>query len=210
MNNPDIRQNILLFINDIKTLSQLCSVDKLFYEILSNKTFWDLKYNNDNLHKSKMEFTKPKSWFTYYYKEKQLQISTNRLMEILEYPKIEDFRNIVDINLDDFYLVIHMSDVYLPMILDVEGTNFEKIIVLSDKHVTRQLNRELKNRGVGVCNFWIDDNQTCIVDVNYYYLSNFINYRYHINKDNMYKIFYNMLFYGVVPRDGYNDDYVIL
>jgi hypothetical protein len=224
MDNSDIRQNILLFINDIETLSHLCSVDKLFYGILSNKVFWNLKINNDNLpnisdrfngacsikQKSNMAFTRPTSWFTYYNKEKQLQIYTDRLMEILEHPKTEDFKDVVDVDEDDFYLVIHMSDIYLPMILDVEGINLEEIMALSDKHVTCQLNDELRKRSMGACNFWIDDNQVYIVDVNYYYFSNFINYRYHINRDNIRKIFYKMLSYGVIPRDGSNEDHVIL
>jgi hypothetical protein len=42
MDNSDIRQNILLFIDNIETLSHLCSVDKLFYGILSSEVFWDL------------------------------------------------------------------------------------------------------------------------------------------------------------------------
>jgi hypothetical protein len=47
------------------------------------------RFNGANFieQKSKMIFSRPKSWFSYYEKEKQLQICTNRLMEMLKIQK---------------------------------------------------------------------------------------------------------------------------
>jgi hypothetical protein len=217
MDNSDIRQNILLSVDDTKILSKLCLVDKLFYQILSNKTFWNLKCDKNNLpdissrlNMQEVAYLLPKSWFIYYKKETRLLMCTNRVMEILEHPKIEDFNNVDYIDEDAFWLTIYMNDIYLPLILDVEGINLEEITALSDKHVICSSYNEVSDQSSGNCNFSIDDDKRYVIDVNYYYYNHHECVRYYLERENMRKVFYNMLSFGVIPRDDYNNNYVIL
>jgi hypothetical protein len=98
-----------------------------------------------------------------------------------------------------------MRDIYLPLILDVEGINLEEVIMLSDKRVRYKLNDEGKNQSKSFCNFLIGDDGQYIVNINYYSSNysnhpNHIKYKYYVGKDDIRKIFYNALSYGVIPR----------
>jgi hypothetical protein len=212
MDNTDIRQNILLFIDDIEIFSRLCTVDKLFYEILSNKLFWDLKYNNNNLPISKILYDNPIQWFASYQKERQLKIYTNRLMEILEHPKFEDFRNVSEIYEDDFWLCSNLDDVYLPNVLNIDGANYtfmNELITIYNLHAIARLNKRSSH---GRCDFYFENGEYCIKLCYYgnYLYKNTIYYVQDISRNDMCNIFYNMLSCGIVPRDGYNEHFIKL
>ena len=92
MNNKDIRSQILLNIdNDIKDLLNSCSIDKLSRVICSNIAYWKPKFEEFNLPMHQIHHN-PLAWIAQFEKERKLKFYTDRLMEILENPKMKTFR----------------------------------------------------------------------------------------------------------------------
>jgi hypothetical protein len=212
MDNLDIRQNILLFINDNKLLSQLCLVDKLFYKILSNKTFWNLKFERPVFDIGKISYDKPIQWIILYEREKQFIIYTDRLMEILEHPTLDDFVDVGGYIDDPSILIVFPNEIDLPKIFNVEDINLNEITEFHNKCLLDSIYKLTRSCGHGYCNIYIEKEKYIVRTQYQKNLNNddLITNIYNISKNSMRKIFYNMLLCGTLPRDNYAGEYVRL
>ena len=110
MDHEDIRRSIYLNVDrDIKNLINISSVDKLSQKICSKTDFWEPIFKEYGLQFSEIKYDNIQIWISTYEKERKSNIYTNRLMEILEHPKLEDFEDIDEDDDVDIGLFVYID-----------------------------------------------------------------------------------------------------
>jgi hypothetical protein len=216
MDHPDTKILIILELsNNINDLINIISIDKSTYNEFTQKFCWDLIFVKHDLPLSNIIYDDASQWLVLFKKETKLKIYTNRLMEILEHPKIEDFDDFDDVDGIDEHneLAINYQDISFIHILNVEGINMREISKICNKCSLDKLNETIEKVGFTTCSMYIEKEKYVISIYNPSLYHNNIRhdfYRYYITHDNMKKIFYNILSYGVIPFDQYNGNHVKL
>ena len=86
-------------MSNINDLISIISIDKFTYNLFSHKFCWDIIFHKNDLPLSNIIYDDTNHWLVAFKKEVKLKIYTDRLMDILEHPKIRDFDELN--NLDD-------------------------------------------------------------------------------------------------------------
>lgn len=202
MNNQDTKILIISFL-DLNSLINMISVDKSTCNLLSQKICWDIIFKENNLPLCNMSYDDPSQWLVAFVKESKLKIYSNRLMDILEHPKREDFDNPYDFSDEAINkLRIDHRDLCFVNVLDVEEIDIREISKIYNIYVLDKLNPFLRARYL-ICDLLFSDNEYFVHLV---YSFNSINgaYQYCVSRDSMKKILYNALSYGVIPNINYN------
>jgi DNA-binding Xre family transcriptional regulator len=215
MNNQDTK---ILIISELSNndLINAISIDKSTYRLFSQKLCWDIIFKKHNLPLSTIIYDDTSQWLVLFKKEIKLKIYTNRLMDILEHPKIEDFEAMDGIH--GLYihneLSIHHQDISFIHILNVEGINMKEINKICNKCAINRLDKMMvEDVGFTTCSMYTEGEKYVISIYNpslYYDNIRHDFYRYYIERDNMKQIFYNILSHGVIPVDQYNGNPVKL
>jgi hypothetical protein len=191
--------------NDINNLINIITIDKSTYNLFSRKHYWDLIFTKHDLPLSNIVYDDVSQWLVVFKTEIKLKIYTDRLMNILENPKIEDFDKVYEL---DYYsgLVIYYQDISFIHVLDVEGINMKIISTICNKCRLNKLDKTIEEVGFATCLMKFEDEKYFI---SVYNPSLYVNkvksdlYENYITRNNMKQILYNILSYGVIPIDEY-------
>jgi len=207
MNNSDIRSQILLNIdNDIKNLLNSCSIDKLSRTICSNLSYWKPKFEEFNLPINRI-CNNPLAWIAQYEKERKLRFYTDRLMEILENPKNEDFQSI-DVNdianLDDIGLLIFSYDAPFLEIFNIPEINQDDLSLTVDTYILDKFRKEGLEEHTFASMFIINNKYKITINT----VPTLDTIEVVVSRDTMKNIFYKILSFGVIPLDDINPERV--
>lgn len=93
MDNQDTKMLIISALsNNINDLINIITIDKATYNLFSQKFIWDIIFVKNDLPLSDIIYDDLTQWLVLFKKELKLKIYANRLMDILEHPKLEDFK----------------------------------------------------------------------------------------------------------------------
>jgi hypothetical protein len=195
MNEYDIRRNISLKIDkEVKELTNICSIDKLAQKICSKADFWEPIFEEHDLPFSNEKYDNVQVWISTFEKERKLKIYTDRLMEILEYPKLEDFVNIMD--LDDIYLYIKIDQCPFLEVFNIEEIDYNKLLLIVNSYIINKFSEEGVDLIPAAVFSIIDDKYELHISTN---LSDYI---INIKRETLRTIFYRILSYGVIPFES--------
>ena len=203
MDNQDIKILIISELsNNINDLINVITIDKSTYNIFSQKCNWGIIFVKNDIPLSNIIYDDTSKWLIAFKKEMKLKVHTNRLMDILENPKVEDCYG----NLELFGpegLSINYEDISFVNVLNVEGINMKEISEICNK-LNKTVEEEIKLfTTCATCVMHIKDDEY-IVSIHYNPWLHKNNIKYHIKRDNMKRIFYNILSHGIIPFDQYN------
>ena len=143
--------------NNINDLINAISTDKFTYNLFSQRSCWDIIFIKHNLPLSNITYDTTNQWLVDFKTEMNLKIYTDRLMDILEHPKIEDFDGID--NIDGLYvhneLSICYQDISFINILNVEGINMKEIYKVCNKCALNRLDKVIEEVGFTTCTMYI-------------------------------------------------------
>lgn len=203
MNDLDTKLLIISELsNNINDLINTISINKSTYNEFSQKSSWVIIFIKNELSLPNIVYDDTSQWLILFKKEIKLKIYTNRLMDILEHPKIEHNE-----------LITTYQDISFVHILNVEGINMKEIYKICNKCSLDILNKTIEKVGYPTCSMYIEKEKYIISIYNPSLYRNNIKhdfYRYIIERDSMKQIFYNILSYGVIPFDQYTGDRVKL
>jgi len=199
MEHQDIRRSISLKIDkEIKELTNICSVDKLAQKICSKADFWEPIFEEHDLPFINVKYDNVQVWISTFEKERKLKIYTDRLMEILENPKVEDFENL------HFYeelvgigLYIYIDQCPWLEVFKIKEIDYNQLLLIVNLYIIRKFSRiglELKpNASISI----VDNDYilTIVADSIIYFT---------ISEETARTIFYRILSYGVIPFDTAN------
>jgi hypothetical protein len=213
MDNQDTKILIISELShNIDDLINIITVDKSTYNLFSRNSVWSIIFLKHDLPLFDINYDDPSEWLVLFKKELKLKIYTNRLMDILEHTKHEDFKQMDGIHglYIDNELSICYKDISFIHILNVEGINMKEIYKISNKCILNKLDKIIEEDvGFTTCSMYIEKEKYVIsIDSPSLYHDN-IN-KYYINRDNMKKIFYNILSYGVIPVNQFTGNKVQL
>lgn len=201
MDNSDIRREILLNIdNDIKNLLNSCSIDKLSRALCSNISFWKPKFDDFNLPIKRIH-NNPLSWIAQYEKERKLRFYTDRLMQILENPKNEDF---LDIDMDyidePIGLTIYVDDAPFMQIFNIPEINQDDLALIVDTFILDKFRKKGIEEHTFARMIILDGNYT----INILGVPTLDEIEVVVSRDTMKSILYKILSFGVIPGDEIN------
>lgn len=215
MDNPDARKSILNNIDqDLAKLFKSCAINSSTTIACSRGSYWKPIFEKYDLPFPIINYDEADEWLLEFGKQRKLKFSTDRLMNILEHPKIDDFENV---DADDLNLVginIETTDVSFLNVFNVKGINFPRIATIYNKDISDILSGKMKNEngrfeGAAVARMKFENGQY-LLEINYNQSIMHNGYEYIIDRNAMKQIFYNILSFGVVPRDDINGDFVRL
>ena len=206
MEHHDIRRSISLQIDkEVKELINVCSVDKLSQKICSNADFWEPIFEEHNLPFSTIRYNNAQVWISTFEKERKLKMYTDRLMEILENPKLNDFKDVnLDDDFDDIGLYFYINQCPWLEVFNVEGIDYNQLLLIVNSYIIHTFNKELYEIPHAVILF-INNNYILRIISDSGVINN-IN----ISRETVKTIFYRVLSYGVIPLDNYNSNPVKL
>jgi hypothetical protein len=202
MEHPDIRRQILLNIDkDIKELTNTCSVDKLAQKLCSNVDFWEPIFKEHNLPFPNIKYDNVQVWISTFEKERKLKIYTDRLMEILENPKLEDFQYIdLDDELIGIGLYVNIDQCPFLEVFNIEEIDYNQLLLIVNSYIIRKFSRGEEVDQKPTVSINIVDN-SYVLEITSDILNNiFVN----ISDESARKILYRILSYGVIPFDSVN------
>jgi hypothetical protein len=152
MNIPDIRAEIFTYCND-STLLILPLVDKLSYQILTEKTFWERVFNNNSFpYNNKLSYNIPINWNLEYMKtEICIKCVDNLIFNIkrqtLHYcltscgrwPHNSNKRTYTPTQLNGIGISVQVSKCNNIDIFNVPGLDFENLLFFYNKYLLNKL-----------------------------------------------------------------------
>lgn len=204
MDKRDVHHKILSNINtDIKNLSTSCSTDSLSRKVCSEASHWQPIFADYGLPFPKIHYTTPADWIIEFETQRKLKFYTDRLMDILEHPKLEDFKNVEEFFVaDPISLLVYQNDVSFPAVFNVKGVDLIEVTTTFNKAILNLLDDKLDRYGSTAAYLKIHDGEYIIQIIYYSSLGRNI-FEYSIDRDSMKKVMYNILSNGSVPRDSY-------
>lgn len=203
MNEHDIRRQISLKIDkEVKELTNICSVDKLAQKICSNADFWEPIFEEHNLPFPNIKNGNVQVWISTFEKERKLKMYTDRLMEILENPKLEDFQYIdLDDDLIGIGLYVNIDQCPWLEIFNIDEFDYNQLLLIVNSYIIHKFSKIglelIPNASIAI----VDDDYilTIVSDA----ISDSIIY-FKISEESARKILYRILSYGVIPFDTQN------
>jgi hypothetical protein len=184
----------------MKNLLNSCSIDKLSRTICSNISYWKPKFEEYNLPINKIHNT-PLAWIAQYEKERKLRFYTDRLMEILENPKTEDFQDIDVNNIDEkIGLIIYTSDAPFMEIFNIPEINQDDLSLMVDTYILDKFREKGLEERTFARMIILDDNYTISINS----VPTLDEIEVVVTRDTIKHIFYKILSFGVIPRDDIN------
>lgn len=203
MEIEDIRKSIALKIDkEVKELTNICSVDKLAQKICSKADFWEPIFEEHDLPFTNIKYDNVQVWISTFEKERKLKIYTDRLMEILEYPKIEDFKYMdLDDELIGIGLYINIDQCPWLEVFNIPEIDYNQLLLIVNSYIIHKFSKKEIESTPNASITIIDDNYllTIISDTKI----NNIDY-IDISRESARTIFYRILSYGVIPFDTQN------
>ena len=161
--------------NNINDLINVITINKSTYNLFSQKFCWDLIFVKHNLPISNIIYDDASQWLVAFKKEMKLKIYTNRLMDILENPRVEDYYGKLML-FGPEGLSISCGDVSFVNVLNVEGINMKEISKICNKFLLDKLNKTIEEAKFTMCIIHIEgDKYTISVDHNPWLYKNNIN-----------------------------------
>jgi hypothetical protein len=203
MENEDIRKSISLKIDkEVTELTNICSVDKLAQKICSNADFWEPIFEEHNLPFINKKYNNVQVWISTFEKEKKLKLYTDRLIEILEYPKVEDFKYMdLDDDLIGIGLYVNIDQCPWLEVFNIPEVDYNQLLLIVNSYIINKFSKKEIELTPNASITIIDDNYllTIISDTKI----NNIDY-IDISIESVRTIFYRILSYGVIPFDTFN------
>jgi hypothetical protein len=203
MDNKDIRSQILLNIdNDIKNLLNTCSIDKLSRTICSNLSYWKPKFEEFNLPINRI-CNNPLAWIAQFEKERKLKFYTDRLIEILENPKDEDFQSI-DVNdvWDPIGLIVYTYDVPFMEIFNIPEINQDDLSLMVDTYILDKFRKKGLEEHTFARMIILDD----VYMIEIVAVPTLDEITVTVTRDTMKQILYKILSFGFIPLDDINNE----
>ena len=206
MEHEDIRKSISLKIDkEVKELTNICSVDKLAQKICSKADFWKPIFEEHDLPFPNIKSDNVQVWVSTFEKERKLKIYTDRLMEILEYPKLEDFNDMdPDDGIGDIGLFVYIDQCPWLEVFNIEEVDYNQLLLIVNFYIIRKFSKEGLDGGPDATILFIDNGYALriISDIEDIYVD--------ISRETAKKIFYRILSYGTIPRDTFTTNPVKL
>jgi len=204
MNEPDIRRQISLKIDrEVKDLTNICSIDKLAQKICSKADFWEPIFEEHELPIPNIKYDNVQVWISTFEKERKLKIYTDRLMEILEHPKVEDFQYMdLDDDLIGIGLYVNIDQCPFLEVFNIKEVDHNQLSLIVNSYIIRKFSKG----GLDMTH----NASITIVDNDYIlwitsHINDFDDIYITISRESARIIFYRILSYGVIPFDTAND-----
>ena len=136
MNLRDIRFNILGYLDNPIDFYNLSQVDKLFYQILSTKHFWDIIFNKKKFILPTFYYTIPYEWILHYKREDHLNCRVTYILDSIRAIEFSD---------DICQVLFNPKTFNLSTLLNVDGVDIKKIEMFCLKLNTNIINFFDKN-----------------------------------------------------------------
>ena len=214
MEQQDIRRSISLQIDkEVRELINVCSVDKLSQRICSNADFWEPIFEEHNLPFSTIRYDNAQVWISTFEKERKLKIYTDRLMEILEHPKFDDFEdfdfdlNPTSVDPGDIGLFVYIDQCPFLEVFNIEEINYNELLLIVNSYIIHKFSeKELDMIPNAVINYF--DGVYDLIIYPDAISGNEISFD--ISRETVKTIFYRILSYGAIPLDTMNSNRVKL
>lgn len=201
MNEHDIRRQILLKIDkEVKELTNMCSVDKLAQKICSNADYQFLIFEEHELAFPNIKNGNVQVWISTFEKERKLKNYTDRLMEILENPKLEDFQYIdLDDDLISIGLYVNIDQCPFLEIFNIKEVDYNQLLLIVNSYIINKFNKVniIPNASITV----LDNDYTLWITLD---KENLDDIHITISEESARKILYRILSYGVIPFEPLN------
>lgn len=201
MNEHDIRRQISLKIDkDVKELTNICSIDKLAQKICSNADFWEPIFEEHNLPFPNIKNGNVQVWISTFEKERKLKFYTDRLIEILENPKVEDFQYFdLDDDLIGIGLYVNIDQCPFLEVFNIKEVDYNQLLLIVNSYIINKFNKVniIPNASITI----LDNDYTLLITL---YKENLDDIHITISEESARTILYRILSYGVIPFDTVN------
>ena len=197
MEDEDIRRSISLKIDkEVRELINVCSVDKLSQKICSKADFWKPIFEEHDLPFSTIRYDNAQVWISTFEKERKLKIYTDRLMEILEHPKIDDFKGIdIDDDIGNIGLYVDIDQCPWLEVFNIPEINYDELSLIVNSYIIDRLNGKKFDYLHSATIIIIDNNYELSIDADRPSII------FNIPRETVKTLFYKILSYGVIPFD---------
>jgi len=201
MEYPDVRREILLQVDkEVKELTATCSVDKLAQKICSQDHFWKPIFEEYKLPFPNTKYDNVQVWISTFEKERKLKIYTDRLIEILEHPKLEDFNDDIinfDEDISNIGLLVYINQCPWLEVFNIEEINYNQLLLIVNSYIINKFSEEGLDDPPSATIFFVNDGYVLriISYIDIIYID--------ISRETAKTIFYRILSYGVIPLDTY-------
>jgi len=195
MEIPDIRRSISLQIDkEVKELINICSVDKLAQKICSEANFWEQIFEEYKLPFPNILHNNAQVWISTFEKERKLKFYTDRLMEILEYPEVDDFEY-VDPDDTEVTLFVNIDQCPFLEVFNIPEIDYNELSLIVNSYILDKLNGKRLDYIPSATIDIIDNKYELTISTNY------SDYVTNIERQTVKTIFYRILSYGAIPFD---------
>lgn len=186
---------------EVKELTNICSVDKLAQKICSNANFWEPIFEEHDLPFINKKYDNAQIWISTFEKERKLKFYTDRLMEILENPKLEDFENIFDI--EGIGLFVYIDQCPWLEVFNIKEVDYNQLLLIVNSYIIHKFSKKGLDLIPNASIFFIDNSYKLeiIPDIGKILSID-------ISRQSAKTIFYRILSHGEIPLDTANSDRV--